>query len=226
MPATMGAGRSSERIELRPRRATTIAVNPTAAGVMPSSRYGIGPACWIPCLSTSVYAAIVDAIPRAKAVPTMSAWPRRPRTRMTPSPTRQTPAACAAAGGGEGPAPGRGSRTGGGKPPGGPSQEGGPGAASAGDDGGPMRTRPRAITFDFNGTLSDDEQIMCAIYEQLFAEHGRPMSQDDYYAALAGNTEEAIIGGWFGVPGEEPEEPGAERVKRHQGAVAGAMQVE
>ena len=83
-----------------------------------------------------------------------------------------------------------------------------------------MSTRPRAIAFDFNGTLSDDEPIMCAIYERLFAEHGRPMSQDDYYGTLAGNTEEAIIGGWLGVEGEELASLVAERIRRYREAVA------
>ena len=31
----------------------------------------------------------------------------------------------------------------------------------------------RAIIFDFNGTLSDDEPILCEIYGRLFAEHGQ-----------------------------------------------------
>ncbi len=83
-----------------------------------------------------------------------------------------------------------------------------------------MSTRPRAIAFDFNGTLSDDEPIMCAIYERLFAEHGRPMSEDDYYGTLAGNTEEAIIGGWLGVEGDELAALVAERIRRYQEAVA------
>ena len=34
----------------------------------------------------------------------------------------------------------------------------------------------RAIIFDFNGTLSDDEPILCEIFGELFAEHGKPMS--------------------------------------------------
>jgi beta-phosphoglucomutase len=78
----------------------------------------------------------------------------------------------------------------------------------------------RAVAFDFNGTLSDDEPIMCAIYERLFAEHGRPMTEAQYYSSLAGNTEEAIIGGWLGVEGEELAELVAERVRRYQRAVA------
>jgi len=31
--------------------------------------------------------------------------------------------------------------------------------------------RPRAIVFDFNGTLSHDEPILCEIFIELFAEH-------------------------------------------------------
>ena len=30
----------------------------------------------------------------------------------------------------------------------------------------------RAVLFDFNGTLSDDEPIVCAIFQELFAERG------------------------------------------------------
>ncbi len=78
----------------------------------------------------------------------------------------------------------------------------------------------RAIAFDFNGTLSHDEPIMCAIYERLFAEQGRPMTEAEYYGTLAGNTEEAIIGGWLGVEGDELARLVAERIRRYQEAVA------
>jgi beta-phosphoglucomutase len=61
----------------------------------------------------------------------------------------------------------------------------------------------RALVFDFNGTLSHDEPVLFAIYSELFAEHGRPLTEADYYGRLAGNTEEAIIGGWLGVEGDE-----------------------
>ena len=64
-----------------------------------------------------------------------------------------------------------------------------------------MRTA-RALVFDFNGTLSHDEPVLYAIYADLFAEHGRPLTEADYFGRLAGNTEEAIIGGWLGVEGE------------------------
>lgn len=78
----------------------------------------------------------------------------------------------------------------------------------------------RAVAFDFNGTLSQDEPIMCAIYERLFAEHGRPMTEAQYYSLLAGNTEESIIGGWLGVEGAALAELVVERIRRYQEAVA------
>src|SRR3989442_7533923 len=59
----------------------------------------------------------------------------------------------------------------------------------------------------------------------MVAQPGRTMSQDDYYAALAGNTEEAIIGGWLGVTGKELAALVAERIKRYQEAVAGGSTV-
>ena len=58
-----------------------------------------------------------------------------------------------------------------------------------------------ALVFDFNGTLSDDEPLLLSIYQQLFARHGRPLTQEQYASDLAGNTEETIIGTWLGVDG-------------------------
>jgi beta-phosphoglucomutase len=86
-------------------------------------------------------------------------------------------------------------------------------------DGRPMG-RVRAVAFDFNGTLSHDEPIMCAIYERLFTEHGRPMTEAQYYSSLAGNTEESIIGGWLGVEGDELAALVGERIRRYREAVA------
>ena len=58
-----------------------------------------------------------------------------------------------------------------------------------------------ALVFDFNGTLSDDEPLLLSIYQQLFARHGRPLTEEQYVSDLAGNTEETIIGTWLGVDG-------------------------
>src|SRR5262245_53167629 len=76
----------------------------------------------------------------------------------------------------------------------------------------PMAGTIRGISFDFNGTLSDDEPILYSIYRDLFAEHGRPLGEQDYYGQLAGLSEEAIISGWLDVDGEELASLVAERV--------------
>jgi beta-phosphoglucomutase-like phosphatase (HAD superfamily) len=73
----------------------------------------------------------------------------------------------------------------------------------------------RAVAFDFNGTLSDDEPLMYAIYREMFGARGRPITEAEYYGQLAGLTEEAIIAGWLGVDGEELEELVRERVGRY-----------
>ena len=38
----------------------------------------------------------------------------------------------------------------------------------------------RAVIFDFNGTLSQDEPVLCRIYRELFAEHGTAISDRDW----------------------------------------------
>ena len=73
----------------------------------------------------------------------------------------------------------------------------------------------RALVFDFNGTLSHDEPLLYAIYAKLFAEHGRPLTEADYFGALAGNTEEAIISGWLDVHGPELDALMEERIVRY-----------
>lgn len=50
----------------------------------------------------------------------------------------------------------------------------------------------RAVIFDFNGTLSQDEPVLCRIYRELFAEHGKPISDRDYYETLSGLAEHTI----------------------------------
>ena len=56
----------------------------------------------------------------------------------------------------------------------------------------------RALLLDFNGTLSDDEPVLCRIFQELFAEAGRPLSDNEYYAQLAGFSDREIIRKWLG----------------------------
>ena len=78
----------------------------------------------------------------------------------------------------------------------------------------------RALMFDFNGTLSHDEPLLCAIYRELFAKHGRPLTEEQYYTRLAGLSEEAIIGSWLGVDGPLLGSLVAERIERYAIAAA------
>jgi beta-phosphoglucomutase len=73
----------------------------------------------------------------------------------------------------------------------------------------------RAVAFDFNGTLSDDEPVLLAVYQELFSEHGRPLSAEEYYGTLAGLSEEVIIGTWLGVAGAELAALVEQRIERY-----------
>ncbi len=59
--------------------------------------------------------------------------------------------------------------------------------------------RARAVIFDFNGTLSDDEAILLAIFQELFAEYGRPLSGETYFDELAGLSDPEIVRTWLGA---------------------------
>jgi beta-phosphoglucomutase len=55
-----------------------------------------------------------------------------------------------------------------------------------------------ALVFDFNGTLSDDEPVLLRVYQELFAEVGRPLTADEYFEHLAGHTEDEMFTRWLG----------------------------
>jgi beta-phosphoglucomutase len=77
-----------------------------------------------------------------------------------------------------------------------------------------------AVVFDFNGTLSDDEPILCEIFMRLFAEHGKPMSAQEYYDRLAGLSDPEIVRAWLGE--EHPDVAAVidERIRLYNEAVA------
>jgi beta-phosphoglucomutase len=73
--------------------------------------------------------------------------------------------------------------------------------------------------FDFNGTLSDDEPLLFSILADLFAEQGRPLSEDVYYAELAGRSDPEIVRMWLGPDHPAVEPVLAERIVRYRAAV-------
>jgi beta-phosphoglucomutase len=77
-----------------------------------------------------------------------------------------------------------------------------------------------AVVFDFNGTLSDDEPVLCEIFMHLFAEHGRPMSAQEYFDQLAGLSDPEIVTTWLGEDHPDVREVIGERVRRYRAAAA------
>jgi beta-phosphoglucomutase len=80
--------------------------------------------------------------------------------------------------------------------------------------------RPRAVIFDFNGTLSHDEPILCKIFMELFAQHGKPLSAQEYFDELAGLSDPEIVRTWLGRDHPAVDEVIDERVQRYRAAVA------
>jgi HAD superfamily hydrolase (TIGR01509 family) len=78
---------------------------------------------------------------------------------------------------------------------------------------------PRAVVFDFNGTLSQDEPILCEIFRELFAEHGRPLSAQEYFDELAGLSDPEIVRTWLGESHPAVDEVIAGRIRRYREAV-------
>jgi beta-phosphoglucomutase len=76
-----------------------------------------------------------------------------------------------------------------------------------------------AIVFDFNGTLSDDEPLMCEIFMQLFAEHGRPLTPKEYFDELAGLSDPDVVRTWLGADHPDVDMVIAERISRYRAAV-------
>jgi beta-phosphoglucomutase len=77
-----------------------------------------------------------------------------------------------------------------------------------------------ALVFDFNGTLSDDEPLLCELFMHLFAEHGRPMSAQEYFDQLAGLSDPEIVKTWLGEDHPDVEAVIGERVRRYREAAA------
>jgi beta-phosphoglucomutase-like phosphatase (HAD superfamily) len=74
--------------------------------------------------------------------------------------------------------------------------------------------------FDFNGTLSDDEPLLFAIFRELFAEQGRPLTEDEYYERLAGLSDPEIVRLWLGPDHPAVDSVIAERLSRYRARVA------
>src|SRR6266498_5502281 len=88
------------------------------------------------------------------------------------------------------------------------------------------RTLPvQAVIFDFNGTLSRDEPILCEIFCDLFAEYGRPLSAQEYFDELAGLSDPEIVRTWLGRAQPNVDEVIERRIARYRELVADGSSV-
>ena len=55
------------------------------------------------------------------------------------------------------------------------------------------RRPARALILDFNGTVSHDEHIVLELFQELFAEQGRPLDAATYERELAGMSDPEIV---------------------------------
>jgi beta-phosphoglucomutase len=83
----------------------------------------------------------------------------------------------------------------------------------------------RAVIFDFNGTLSHDEPILCEIFCDLFAEYGRPLSAQEYFDELAGLSDPEIVRAWLGRDHPSVHEVVQQRIARYRERVADGSSV-
>jgi HAD superfamily hydrolase (TIGR01509 family) len=77
---------------------------------------------------------------------------------------------------------------------------------------------PLAVLFDFNGTLSNDEEVLFGIYAGLLAEAGRPLTHAEYFSQLVGQTDARLFRLWLG-PEAPVEELTEARIDRYRHAV-------
>jgi len=55
------------------------------------------------------------------------------------------------------------------------------------------RVPPRAVVFDFNGTISHDEPLLAEIFERMFAEVGIDVPAQLYFSDFAGYSDPEIV---------------------------------
>jgi HAD superfamily hydrolase (TIGR01509 family) len=79
---------------------------------------------------------------------------------------------------------------------------------------------PGAVIFDFNGTLSHDEPVLAEIFSELFSEHGRPLSAQEYFDELAGLSDPEIVRTWLSLDDPDVDAVVEERIARYRAAVS------
>jgi beta-phosphoglucomutase len=82
------------------------------------------------------------------------------------------------------------------------------------------RRPARALILDFNGTVSHDEHIVLEVFQELFAEQGRPLEAATYERELAGMSDPEIAWAWLGRDHPGAAHVIAERDRRYRARTA------
>ena len=75
----------------------------------------------------------------------------------------------------------------------------------------------RAILFDFNGVLVDDEPIHLEMFQRVLADEGIALSTDDYYSRYLGLDDRACFAAVLAAAGAGGHRPPADAAHRPQG---------
>jgi beta-phosphoglucomutase-like phosphatase (HAD superfamily) len=78
------------------------------------------------------------------------------------------------------------------------------------------RAAAHALILDFNGTVSHDEHIVLELFQELFAEQGRPLDAATYERELAGMSDPEIVWAWLGRDHPAAARVIAERDRRYR----------
>ena len=62
----------------------------------------------------------------------------------------------------------------------------------------------RAVLFDFNGVLVDDEPIHLEAFQRVLAEEGIALTAEDYYGKYLGHDDRSCFAAVLGAAGEQP----------------------
>ena len=73
-----------------------------------------------------------------------------------------------------------------------------------------------AVCFDFNGTLSLDEEVMYELLAALLADRGRPLPRETYFGEFIGLADDEIATRWLGVDAADARAVAAERAERYR----------
>lgn len=91
---------------------------------------------------------------------------------------------------------------------------GGPARAHGGSasTGGYHRAVLRAILFDFNGVLVDDEPLHCRLFQRVLAEEGVTLTEADYFGRYLGFDDRGCFSAALAAAGRRPSPPDLARL--------------